>query len=83
MGRNHRDYRRLFLAQILSRENAGMNFVCIQNQAFACGNRAVHIFPFLKLLRLLLGNLHALLCHLIMKRLLKNGKQRLFLRTQP
>ena len=62
---------------------AGMNFVCIQNQAFACGNRAVHIFPFLKLLRLLLGNLHALFGHLIMKRLLKNGKQRLFLRTQP
>ena len=83
MGRNHRDYRRLFLAQILSRENAGMNFVCIQNQAFACGNRAVHIFPFLKLLRLLLGNLHALFGHLIMKRFLKNGKQRLFLRTQP
>ena len=83
MGRNHRDYRRLFLTQILSRENAGMNFVCIQNQTFACGNRAVHIFPFLKLLRLLLGNLHALFGHLIMKRLLKNGKQRLFLRTQP
>ena len=52
MGRNHCNYRRLFLAQILSRENAGMDFVCIQNQAFACGNRAVHIFPFLKLLRL-------------------------------
>ena len=29
MGRNHRDYRRLFLAQILSRENAGRKEVAM------------------------------------------------------
>lgn len=83
MRADRRDHLCLSLSQILTRENAGVDPVRVQDHAPARGNRLVHILPFLELLRLSLRNAHALIRHFIMKRLLKNRLKRLLLCPQP